>query len=38
MKIKIYRDTHRIGSTAIEIRTNTTHIILDMGDEQYRHI
>ena len=33
MNIKIIRGTHQIGGVATEIRTETTRIIIDMGDE-----
>lgn len=33
MKIIIHRGTHRIGGMATEIRTDTTRILIDMGDE-----
>lgn len=33
MKIIIHRGTHQIGGIATEIRTETTRIIIDMGDE-----
>ena len=33
MKIKIYRGTHQIGGSAIEISTASTRIILDFGNE-----
>ena len=33
MKIKIYRGTHQIGGSAIEISTKATRIILDFGNE-----
>ena len=33
MKITIHRGTHQIGGIATEISTDTTRIIIDMGDE-----
>lgn len=33
MKVIIHRGTHQIGGVATEIRTDTTRIIIDMGDE-----
>ena len=33
MKIIIHRGTHQIGGIATEISTDTTRIIIDMGDE-----
>lgn len=33
MNIKIIRGTHQIGGVATEIQTETTRIIIDMGDE-----
>lgn len=33
MKIRIHRGTHQIGGIAAEISTETTRIIIDMGDE-----
>ena len=33
MKIEIYRGTHQIGGSAIEISTASTRIILDFGNE-----
>lgn len=33
MKIIIHRGTHQIGGIATEIRTENTHILIDMGDE-----
>jgi len=33
MQIIIHRGTHRIGGVATEIRTNTTRILIDIGDE-----
>lgn len=33
MQIKIYRGTHQIGGCVTEIRTATTRIIIDMGED-----
>ena len=33
MKIIIHRGSHQIGGIAVEIKTDSTHIIIDMGDE-----
>lgn len=33
MQIIIYRGTHQIGGMATEIRSSTTRILIDMGDE-----
>lgn len=33
MQIRIYRGTHRIGGCVTEIKTNTSRIIIDMGEE-----
>lgn len=33
MEIVIHRGTHQIGGVATEIRTTTTRILIDMGDE-----
>ena len=33
MQIIIHRGTHQIGGVATEIRTNTTRILIDIGDE-----
>lgn len=33
MKLCIHRGTHQIGGIAAEIATETTHILIDMGDE-----
>lgn len=33
MQIIIHRGTHQIGGVATEIRTTTTRILIDMGDE-----
>lgn len=33
MKLCIHRGTHQIGGTAAEIATETTRILIDMGDE-----
>ena len=33
MKVTIHRGTHQIGGIATEISTDTTRIIIDMGDE-----
>ncbi len=33
MKVTIHRGTHQIGGVAAEIKTDTTRIVIDMGDE-----
>ena len=33
MKIIIHRGSHQIGGIAVEIKTDSTRIIIDMGDE-----
>lgn len=33
MQIKIYRGTHQIGGCVTEIKTNSSRIIIDMGEE-----
>ena len=33
MQIIIHRGTHQIGGIAAEISTDTTRILIDMGDE-----